>query len=317
MHLPDSASIGDTTADPAPPLRPFVIGIVGDSGSGKHTVADAVCRLLGPERVTDLRLDDYHRYTREERHRRGLTPLNPRVHDLSLMLEHLDLLRAGRQIRNRSYEHSDGSFGPIRVIGAREIVIARGLLGFPSEALRRAYDLAVFLAPESELLFRWKLRRDVRERGYSEAEVLKRIARHLLDAKEFVLPQAERADVVVRSRVAEWDAPDLQVETSLELRGATAEMVRDGMLERFGAAVHLSEGDSVLEARLAPDLELEAVERWALELFPNTPAPELLGSFLSDDGGRERRAHLALAEVFIAAVAERLRAEERSAPPAR
>src|SRR5690606_2724029 len=158
----------------------FVLGIVGDSGSGKTTVADAVARLLGSDRVTDVRLDDYHRFTREERTTRGLTALNPVVHNLALMQEHLRLLRQGRPIRNRSYEHKDGTFGPIRTITPNEIVLVRGLLGFPTRELQSLYDLAVFLQPEPELLFRWKLRRDVRSRGYAEADVLKYIAAHLL-----------------------------------------------------------------------------------------------------------------------------------------
>src|SRR5690606_33947661 len=129
---------------------------------------------------TDVRLDDYHRFTREERAERGVTALNPVVHNFALMQEHLQLLRQGRPIRNRSYNHADGSFGPIRVIEPREAVLVRGLMGYPSEALRAMYHLAVFLHPEPELLFRWKLRRDVLFRGYTEAEVLKYIANHLL-----------------------------------------------------------------------------------------------------------------------------------------
>src|SRR5690606_22797158 len=40
----------------------FVVGIVGDSGSGKTTVAEAIAELLGRDRVSDLRLDDYHKF---------------------------------------------------------------------------------------------------------------------------------------------------------------------------------------------------------------------------------------------------------------
>ena len=98
------------------PSGPCLIAVVGDSGSGKSTVADAVTELLGSERVTDLRLDDYHRYTREERAEKQLTALNPAVHNLQLMHEHLQLLRQGRPIRNRSYNHADGSFGALRLI---------------------------------------------------------------------------------------------------------------------------------------------------------------------------------------------------------
>ena len=228
----------------APRHLPFVLGIIGDSGSGKSTVARGVRELIGPEHVTTLELDDYHRYSRAERQELGLTALNPMVHNLSLVQEHLNLLRAGRPVRNRCYDHTDGTFGPMRVLDPEEVVIVRGLLGFPTEELRAAYDLAAFLYPEPELLFRWKLRRDTRSRGYSEAEVLKSIARHLVDSKIYVLPQADRADLVVRYEVAEWDAPDTAVRTTLTLRRAAAEAVRTN-----GIAARLGEHGRVEDAR--------------------------------------------------------------------
>ena len=43
--------------------------------------------------------------------------------------------------------------------------------GFPTDELQDLYDLSVFLQPEPELLFRWKLRRDVQSRGYTEADL--------------------------------------------------------------------------------------------------------------------------------------------------
>src|SRR5688500_4008976 len=206
--------------------EPFVLGIVGDSGSGKSTISRGVMELIGPDRVAAVELDDYHRYTRSDRLEMGLTALNPMVHNLSLMQEHLQLLRAGRPVRNRTYDHSDGSFGGMRLLEPQEVVMVRGLLGFPTDELRAAFDLAVFLYPEPELLFRWKLRRDTKRRGYTEAEVLQNIAKHLLDSKLYVLPQADRADLVVRYEVPEWDAPDSEVRTTLLLRRKAAEAVR-------------------------------------------------------------------------------------------
>src|SRR5437763_658855 len=83
---------------------PFVLGIVGDSGSGKSTVAEGVASLIGPERVSTLELDDYPRHTRAERQELGLTALHPSVHDFPLMQEHLRLLGSGRPVRNRRYD---------------------------------------------------------------------------------------------------------------------------------------------------------------------------------------------------------------------
>jgi len=297
---------------PARPL-PFVLGIVGDSGSGKSTVARGVRALIGPDNVTSLELDDYHRYTRAERAERGLTALNPLVHNLPLMQEHLQLLRRGRPIRNRSYDHSDGSFGPMRMVEPREVVMARGLLGFPTEELRSSYDLAVFLCPEPELLFRWKLRRDVRTRGYSEAEVLKHIAQHLLDSKEFVIPQARHADLVVRYEIPEWDAPDSQVRMVLVLRRAAAEVLKGGAgIERFGEGIRAESGDGELTLHLDSAVSAEEVERWARESFPATYDAGEVGIFSDEEGSPMQFPPLVFTQVLIAHLTQKLRRMEAS-----
>lgn len=291
-------------------MKPVVLGIVGDSGSGKNTVADGVAALLGSERVTDLRLDDYHRFTREERAERGITALNPTVHNLPLMREHLQLLRQGRQIRNRSYNHSDGSFGAIRVIEPREAVLARGLLGYPDEQLRAMYDLAVFLAPEPDLLFRWKLRRDVNSRGYTETEVLKHITHHLLDAKQFVLPQAMRADLMVSYEIPEWDSPDSEVRTTLLFRRGAAG-VAEGLIDS-PALVQRLEWKRIgedLELQLPADLAVEDVEQWAKRHFLETYQPARIGVFEEADGSAVHSARLTFVEVMIARLTESIHRE--------
>ncbi|HEU4562684.1 MAG TPA: hypothetical protein VFS20_32945 [Longimicrobium sp.] len=287
---------------------PFLLGIVGDSGSGKSTVAEGVATLIGPEKVSTLELDDYHRHTRAERTELGVTALNPSVHNFPLMQEHLQLLARGRPVRNRGYDHSDGSFGPLRVVAPNEVVLVRGLLGFPTDELRAAYDLAVFLQPEPELLFRWKLRRDVKTRGYSEADVLKHIARHLLDSKEYVLPQAERADLVVRYEIPEWDAPDSQVRAALVLRRNAAEAVRsNGIAHRFDGHVEFEEYGDTLILRIGHELSPEMVDGWAAERFPDTFTPNQLGRFMDEDGNDSRLVPLAFAQVLIADLTQKLR----------
>ena len=44
--------------------RPIIIGIVGDSAAGKTTISKGLVQLLGPERVTHVCTDDYHKLDR-------------------------------------------------------------------------------------------------------------------------------------------------------------------------------------------------------------------------------------------------------------
>lgn len=291
----------------APPPTPCLVAIVGDSGSGKSVVADAVADLLGRDRVTDLRLDDYLRYTREERRERGLTALNPAVHNLSLMQEHLKLLRAGRAIRNRSYDHSDGSFGPIRLIEPRRIVVSRGLLGYPTDALHALYHLSVFLQPEPELLFRWKLRRDVQSRGYTEAEVLKNIVQRLLDAKEYIVPQAARAHVVVRYELPVSEAPDDAIRTCVTLRREAASLARrHDLLGGLGDGAQQEVLGEEVFIQLTDTLAQEIVDAWAADTLPDTYPVAGVGRYLDDHGRERMRPPLAVVQVLIARLVDLL-----------
>src|SRR5919199_5844452 len=177
--------------------RPILLGIVGDSGSGKATLTSGVVTLLGADRVSDLCLDDYHKYDRAERSRRAITAIHPDCNDLELMREHLTLLRRGDTIYKPVYDHRTGTFAEPEFRAPREFVIAHGLLGFHTDALRASYDLGVFLDPDAELRVAWKLQRDTTRRGYTTEEVRRQLEHRRVDAERFIHPQRDGADVVV------------------------------------------------------------------------------------------------------------------------
>ena len=126
--------------------------------------------------------DDYHRFDRAERARLGVTPLDPATNRMDLLAEHLRALAAGRAVTKPTYEHHTGTFGDDEAIEPGEIVIVEGLLPLADRATRDAIDVAVFLEPEEVLRRRWKLERDVFERGYSAQQVVDEINRREPDA---------------------------------------------------------------------------------------------------------------------------------------
>ena len=92
--------------------RPVMIGIVGDSGSGKTTITRGIVRALGEEQVTAICTDDYHRFDRKQRTELGITPLHPECNYIDILAQHLRLLRDNQPVLAPTYRHQDGTFGP-------------------------------------------------------------------------------------------------------------------------------------------------------------------------------------------------------------
>ena len=177
--------------------RPIILAIVGDSAAGKTTLSRGITQILGPEQVSVLCTDDYHRYNRRQRKELGITPLNPACNYLDVMAQHLRLLRAGETILKPYYDHKLGDFGPPQYVVPRPFLIVEGLLGMYWQEMRSAYSVRVFLSPPEALRRRWKVRRDTAHRGYTEVEVLRELDIREPDSATYIRPQQHHADVVV------------------------------------------------------------------------------------------------------------------------
>jgi phosphoribulokinase len=175
-----------------------LLALAGDSASGKSTLSRGVEFILGVGRVGRVCTDDYHRYDRPARAELGVTPLAPEANRMDLMADHLRALAGGVAVTKPTYDHHTGTFGPEEVVEPGEIVIVEGLLPLAARAVRDAIDVAVFLEPDEDLRHRWKLERDVFERGYSPKEVVAELKRREADAAQYIRPQREYADVIVR-----------------------------------------------------------------------------------------------------------------------
>ncbi len=178
--------------------HPIILGIVGDSASGKTTLSAGVAQILGAEHCTVICTDDYHRYTRAERARAGLSALDPRANYIDILEQHLRLLRNGEPILKPVYDHRDGTFEPPEYVKPKEFVIAEGLLGYATRAMRDCYDVKIFLDPEEDLRIKWKIHRDTTKRGYTLQEVMEQLQRRESPSQAFIHPQRTFADIVIR-----------------------------------------------------------------------------------------------------------------------
>lgn len=177
--------------------RPIILGIVGDSAAGKTTLTRGLVNILGPERVTHVCTDDYHKYDRVERAQIGISALHPDCNYMDVMELHLERLHYGQPILKPVYNHTNGTLVRPEYIQPREFVIVEGLLGFSTPTLRQFFDVKVFLDPPEDLRHVWKIRRDTTKRGYTPDQVRAELVRREPDSRDFIRPQRAFADMVV------------------------------------------------------------------------------------------------------------------------
>jgi phosphoribulokinase len=175
-----------------------MLAVGGDSGTGKTTLTRGIYDIFGAENIVNICLDDYHTLDRVGRRAAGITALNPAANNMTLMEEQVEALRDGKGILKPVYNHSTGTFDPPEWIEPRPIVIIRGLFPLYTERLRSLFDVRVWLDPNEELKYHWKVKRDVAQRGYVLEQVIKEIVERQDDVRAHIHPQKAHADVVVR-----------------------------------------------------------------------------------------------------------------------
>ncbi|MGH3888403.1 MAG: phosphoribulokinase [Pseudonocardiaceae bacterium] len=196
--------------------RPVILGVVGDSATGKTTLTRGLVRALGEGAVAHIATDDYHKFDRQRRAELRITPLNPDCNYIDIMAQHLTLVRAGEPILKPVYRHADGTFAPPEYVQPHRFAVVEGLLGYHTPQLRDCYDVRVYLAPPENLRRRWKIQRDCSRRGYTTDQVLTELDRREPDSEVFIRPQQTYADIVVTFEAGdEGDAEHLPAQLTL------------------------------------------------------------------------------------------------------
>lgn len=189
----------------------MIIAIAGDSSTGKSTLSQKI-----KERIPDtfvLECDRYHKWERGDSNWGHITHLNPKANDLERMLYDIKSLYNGHDIISRDYCHISGKFLDEEIIKPTRNLIVAGLhtltIDFP-------YDIKIFMDIDRSLKKRWKVNRDVNERGYNLHQVLNNIRKREGDYIKFVLPQRENSDLVVRFSQSGLELIFLSVKISVE-----------------------------------------------------------------------------------------------------
>jgi uridine kinase len=181
--------------------RPILIAIVGGSGSGKGWLSEGIEKSLDRP-VTRVSLDDFYRdqshLTAAKRARLNFD--HPRLIDWNLVEGVVRECRDGRPVSIPCYCFVTHTRKPAkRKIHPEHVVLFDGLWWLRRPAVRRLFDLTVFIDCSERRRFQQRLQRDIALRGRDAESV--RLQFHTTVApmhRKFVDPQSRWADVVIR-----------------------------------------------------------------------------------------------------------------------
>ena len=287
--------------------RPIILGVVGDSATGKTTLSAGVAKILGEDRCTVICTDDYHAYDRVERAENGISALDPRGNYIDILEQHIHALRRGEAILKPIYNHDGGTLDRPEYVKPRDYVIMEGLLGYSTRSMRDCYDVKIYLDPEEDLRVKWKVHRDTTKRGYTEEQVLASLEKRKDDSPAFIQPQRTFADIVIRFQSPETGGDDAHLDVRHILRptlphpdfsplfesssnnGLHLELARDV----DGKPVDVLEIDGTI-----PDDHANKIENLLWDLIPE--ASHLRSQLGLIDGAKAQSHPLALTQLLVA-----------------
>ncbi|OQX62695.1 MAG: uridine kinase, partial [Anaerolinea sp. 4484_236] len=146
---------------------PLVIGIAGGSGSGKTTVAQEILNRVGPSRIAFLQHDAYYKDLS------GLPPTqraavnfdHPNSLETELLTRHIESLKEGKQVEIPIYDFATHSrTKKTFTVVPRGVILVEGILIFAESALRKIFNVKIFVDTDDDIRFIRRLERDISER---------------------------------------------------------------------------------------------------------------------------------------------------------
>lgn len=180
---------------------PLVIGIAGGTGSGKTTVANVILQRVGAHRIAYVQHDAYYRDLRDlpPTQRAQINFDHPNSLESELMVEHILQLKAWQPIELPIYDFTTHSRTTRTIhVDPQRVILVEGILIFAEPALRKLFDIKIFVDTDADIRLIRRLKRDISERGRTTETVLNQYINTVRPMHlEFVEPSKRYADVII------------------------------------------------------------------------------------------------------------------------
>ncbi len=182
-------------------MTPFVIGVAGGTGSGKTTVASAILRRVGEERISVLFHDAYYKEWADlpKDVLDGKNFDHPDSLETGLLVRHVRALREGKAVEAPIYDfRTHRRTSETRHVAPKPILLVEGILLFAEPDLRKLFDVKIFVDTDADIRLIRRVRRDIAERGRTLESVFAQYQATVRPMHlEFVEPSKRWADLII------------------------------------------------------------------------------------------------------------------------
>lgn len=179
----------------------LIIGIAGGTGCGKTTVVNTLLNELPNNDVVIITQDSYYKDTTHLTfdQRVAINFDHPESIDFDLLIEHVNLLKAGKTINQPVYSFKEHNrTGQTVNTKPKKVLIIEGILIFTNPIIRNLFDIKIFVHADSDERLIRRIKRDVNERGRDIEEVITRYQSTLKPMHEqFIEPTKAFADIII------------------------------------------------------------------------------------------------------------------------
>ncbi|MEN9613093.1 MAG: hypothetical protein RLZZ628_3907 [Bacteroidota bacterium] len=192
---------------------PFIIGVTGGSGSGKTTLIKRLRQIFPENALCVISQDEYYKPRPEQwvdANGYAHFDLPTSIDDKAFQQDIVKLLN-GEIIEKQEYVFNNKDAMPvIKYFRPAPIIIVEGLFVFHYPAIKKMFDLKIFVFAEENLKIIRRIRRDQVERGYPIEDVLYRYEHHIVPSyQQFIEPYLKESDLIFNNNQSL--EPSLQV----------------------------------------------------------------------------------------------------------
>jgi uridine kinase len=184
--------------------RPVTIGVAGGTGSGKTTVSNQLLERVGHKHIAYLPHDAYYKGRAEMRGTGAEMGAkvnfdHPDALDTDLLIDHVRELQAAKPVEIPIYDFkAHRRVDKTTHVAPHPIILVEGILIFVEPALRKLFDIKIYVDTDADIRFIRRLRRDIDERGRTAESVIEQYLATVRPMHlKFVEPSKRYADVII------------------------------------------------------------------------------------------------------------------------